>query len=279
MNFNWLILAVFAGLSSDVYNILNRVVLKKGSDPSSYAWLYEVTRIAVFVAILPFSFYFQFSLKNLALLLLLGFVEFVSVYVFMKMHAYVEVSISSVVAKLRLVWTPIVALLFLQEALTNSEYIGIFIIFLGLIITVSPKKIAFDKGMKYAILSSIVVPVISVLLKATSEFSSTSIQMIFMGLPSVFLFSVLTKNWKMRIIKNFQSNYFMIFVATLFNCSAMYFLVWAFKVGSVGKVATIYQSMSLVTVLAGIIFLKERDDGWKKIVGSIITVVGVLLLI
>ena len=272
-------LAVFAGLSSNVYNILSRIILRQDSDPISYAWLYEISRIVIFLFVLPFTFYFNLSLINILLLLLLGLVEFISVYVFMKMHAYVEISISSVIAKLRLVWTPILAFFFLREALSNFEYLGIVVIFLGLTITVSPKKLILDKGMKYALLSSMVVPVISVLLKKTSDFSSTPVQMIFMGMPSVLLFGTVSSNWKERVTKVFKKSYKKIFIATIFNCSAMYFLVWAFKEGSVGKVATIYQSMTLVSVMVGINFLKEKEDIWKKVIGSVVTIAGVLLLI
>ncbi len=278
-NYNWLLLSIFAGLSSDIYNFLNRKVLKNENDASSYAWWYEVTKVIIFIVALPFFYYFTVNLENILLLLILGLVEFISVYVFMKMHAYIEISISSIVAKLRLVWTPIIAFLILHEALKNSEYVGIFVIFLGLIITVSPRKIIFDKGIKFALLSSMIVPVISVLLKRTSDFSSTSIQMVFMGLPAVFLFPVITKNWKTRVINIYKKSFREIFIATIFNCSAMALLILAFKVGSVGKVASVYQSMTIISVIAGILLLKERENVAKKLIGAAVTTIGIMLLV
>lgn len=279
MDYKWLFFAVIAGLSSDIYNILNRKALKDWGDSSSYSWWYEITRVGVFLLALPFGFYFFFTFRNIFTLVILGLTEFISVYVFMKMHAYVEVSVSSVIAKLRLVWTPIAAFLFLGETLGILEYLGILIVFSGLIITVSPKKFILDRGIKFALLSSLVVPLISVLLKITSDFSSIPVQMIFMGLPSVFIFPAIVKGWENRIVQSFKTSYREIFIATIFNCSAMVFLIIAFKIGSVGKVATVYQSMTLFSVLAGIILLGEKRDVWKKFAGSIITLLGVYLLV
>ena len=279
MDYRWLVLAIIAGFSSDIYNILNRKALKEWGDSSSYSWWYELIRVLIFLIAIPFYFYFLFSLKNIFLLIVLGMTELISVYVFMKMHAYVEVSISSVVAKLRLVWTPIVALIFLAETLKTTEYVGIFTVFLGLVITVSPGKLAFDKGLKFALLSSLVVPILSVLLKQTSEFASIPVQMVFMGMPSVIIFPLIIKNWKPRIIQTYKKSFREIFIATVFNCSAMVFLVMAFKAGSVGKVAAVYQSMTLISVLVGIFWLGEKQDIWRKVAGSIVTLVGVYLLI
>jgi len=57
-----------------------------------------------------------------------------------------------------------------------------------------------------------------------------------------------------------------------------YVFVFALQRGNVSVVNGIYQGMLLVSVLTGILFLRERENIGKKIVGTIATLIGVLLL-
>lgn len=58
------------------------------------------------------------------------------------------------------------------------------------------------------------------------------------------------------------------------NTLAMY----ALRIGDVSKVTAIYQAMMIVSILAGIVLLGERQDAKKKIVGALITILGVIIL-
>src|SRR5581483_4634314 len=88
-----------------------------------------------------------------------GIAEFCSIYTFVKMHSFAHLSISTIISRTLLIWVPILALLFLQEKIVISEYLGIGVIFFGLSLASSPKKIFLDRGLKFAYLFAFVTAV------------------------------------------------------------------------------------------------------------------------
>ena len=41
----WLVIAIAAGLSSNLFNFLSRYYLKEGHDPTAFGWILEVIRM------------------------------------------------------------------------------------------------------------------------------------------------------------------------------------------------------------------------------------------
>jgi hypothetical protein len=87
MLINWYALAIAGGLCSNAFNIVNRVTLKKNKDSTAFAWWFESFRLVIFAILSLFDFYLILNLKNIFLLLSLGFTELVAIYFFMKMHS------------------------------------------------------------------------------------------------------------------------------------------------------------------------------------------------
>lgn len=279
MEYNWLIFAILAGIFSQLFNFLNRYVLKDGDDPMSLGWLAEFARFAVYLLFLPYNFHYDNLFNTFMLLIGLGVINVISVFVFFKMHSFADLSISSIVSRTRLMWVPLIAFFFLGEVLSVNQYIGIAILFTGLSVTVSPHKIFADKGVMYSFLTSIVVAFISVLMKALSPVASTSLIMVFMALPTVILLPLVMNNSINRIKNGLKKNLLLKLLAAGANLLAMFLTLLALKQGGpVSIVSGIYQAMMIISVLAGIIFLNERKDIRKKIIGSVITVVGIILL-
>ena len=275
----WLLFAIFAGIFSTSFNYINRNFLKDNQDTTSYAWLFELTRTLLFVPIIILEIPFKVVSFSAIYLLLLGVVEFFSVYVFMKMHAHTHLSISTIVTRLRLVWVPILAYIFLREQLSEKDYLGIVIIFLGQSVIVSPRKFMIDKGIRLAFYSSFATAALALVMKKASELFPTAVITASMGIPTLLGYPFFMKDWRCRISSLWKKNRIPIIIATIFNALAMYFLIWALKLGGVSKVTAIYQSSLLFGVIVGIISLKEKDNIGKKIVGGVITVLGILLLI
>jgi len=52
---DWFVLAILAGISSNIFNTLNRYLLKDGQDGTAYAWGIEFMRLIFFgiLAIFP----------------------------------------------------------------------------------------------------------------------------------------------------------------------------------------------------------------------------------
>ena len=67
-------------------------------------------------------------------------------------------------------------------------------------------------------------------------------------------------------------------LAVAANFISVYLFIIALSIGETGKVTALYQGLMVVSVLAGIIFLNERRDITKKLIGTAVTLVGVFLL-
>lgn len=275
----WFLLALFAGIFSTAFNFINRNFLKDNRDATSYAWLFELTRTILFTPLIVFELPVKHSYYSVLVLLLLGFVEYFSVYVFMKMHAYTHLSVSTIITRLRLVWVPVLAYMFLGEHLLLRDYLGVGIIFLGQSLIVSPRKFIFDKGMRFAFFSSVATAALALVMKKASDLFPTAIITATMGIPTIVGYPFFMKNCRLRIWSLWKKNYKAIVIATIFNALAMYFLIWSLKLGDVSKVTAIYQSSLLFGVVTGIVLLNEKEDVAKKIVGGLVTVLGILLLI
>lgn len=275
---NWISLAILAGFFSNLFNFGNRYVLRGGDDATAYAWLVGTIRYFCFLFLAVITKTVIPETASWSLLALLGIVEVLSAYVFMKMHAASHLSISSLIIRTRLVWVPLIAFLFLGEKLLPREYVGVFILFFGLTVAISPHKLVYDRGVKLAYLSGFIIGILTVIMKAAATVTSTPVVVMAMSLPTVILFPLLMKSPTVRLTSVFTHNGGVKILAAMSNVVSMFFYTFALKLGPVSKVTAIYQGMLVVSVLAGIVVLGEREDVVKKLIGSAGVMVGALLL-
>lgn len=276
---NWIIFAIFGGLFSSIFNYGFRNLLKNGGDSTSLAWLFETFRVLILLVVLPFDFFVNFNSLTLFLLLLIGLIEFVSIYYYSKMHKENHLSISTIIVRLRVVWIPILAFFLIGESLSLISYIGIVVVFAGLSFVSSPKQLFYDRGVLISFVCSIITAVLIILVKLLSTNASPILITFSMSLPSVFLFPLLVKNWKKRVILFYKDNRFGSFAIAFASVVTMYLQIIALSLGPAGKVSGIFQGMSIVAVLAGIFILGEKEKVWQKVIGSTIVIVGAYLLI
>ncbi len=275
---NWVIIAVLAGVFSNLGSFFFRYLLKDGDDSTAYAWFYELMRLCIFSFIALFSFKLSVDIRSLTMLVILGILEFLAIFFMMKMHAFSHLSVSTIVLRTRLIWIPIIAFFLFHESLSLLEYSGIAILFFGLSIVTSPRKWLVDKGTTFAFIAAFATALVNIALKETSLVASISVAMVFMALPSVILFPLFMKNARKRIKTSLKTNFKLKFLSGIINAAAIYLLALAISFGSVSKVSAIYQGMMIVAVIAGIFILKEKENALRKIIGSVITILGVLLL-
>lgn len=276
---DWLILTILGGLASTVFNIFNRAALKTNGDSSVYGWWFELLRMLIFIGLFMLHPVFPTDLLSYFWLFALGMVELVSIYFFMKAHQLTELSLSTIVIRLRLIWTPLFAYFLLGEHLQVSEYIGIFIVLVGVVIAISPNTLKIDRGVVITLISSFVLTVLSIIQKKTALIASPSLVMIAMSLPSVFILPLLIKNAKKRLSSIQKTSFMQNLIGTFFNVISMYCIISALRFESTSKVNTIFQSMMVVSLFFGIVFFHERKQVWQKILGTMITICGLFFLI
>lgn len=177
-----------------------------------------------------------------------------------------------------MIWATVFGVVFLGEVLHPINYLGIIILFLGLSIVVAPKKFFVDRGVKYAVLFSLEVAIFSILLKAAVKDVSLPVVILGNAIPAMFVFLFLIKSKKASIASFLRNKFKEKVLFSITNFLAFTGFITAIQHGPVGIVTGIYQGMVVFGVLAGIIFLKERENIVRKIIGSIITVIGIFLL-
>ena len=195
------------------------------------------------------------------------------------MHKFSHLSISTIISRTRLIWIPIIVFVVFAEKLKLTEYLGIAVLFLGLSIVVSPHKLFIDKGAIYANLAAFAIAINTIIFKLAIPYASSSLILVAFSLPSVILFPILMKNAKKRIFTESKKNLPIKLIRIFGNVASSYLLVWALQGGDVSRVNAIYQGMLIFSVLAGIIVLKERKDILRKLLGTAVTIIGVVLLI
>ncbi len=273
----WVILAIIGGLSSNLFNFLSRYVLRENDDATSWAWFYETMRLPVFLLISLFDYKLNLTAYSAFLLVALGITEGISVYLYMKMHQYSDLSISTIISRTRLIWIPLIGFIFIGEKLMPIEYFGIILLFAGVATTMAPHKLFVDKGAIYANLAAVVIAVNVILLKLASSYASASIILFCYSVPAALFFPIIMRNAKKRLMTSAGKNFFPKVVAMFASVGAGYFLVLALQTGEVSKVNGIYQGMMVTGVVAGIILLKERKDILRKLLGTALAIIGILM--
>lgn len=279
MNYSWLLLASGGGLSSSAFNYLNRYTLKDGGDSSCAAWWFELLRVFIFLPLLFFDYAIIVSYKTLVIAILLGVVEFMSIYLHMKMHRLNELSISSVIQRLKFAWVPIIAFLLLGEKLSMLNYTGMVIIFIGLTVVVPIRKLGSSQAIKIAVLTSLVQSILAVIMKIASDYLSTPAIPIVMGLPSLILFPALVSDFKRRSKNFWKANTTPLVGMAIMSVASLYLFVTALRIGDTSRVTGVYYAMMFTSVLAGIFLLKEKENVYRKIFGSLIILSGIYFLI
>lgn len=275
---SWIILSFLAGLCSNTFAFLNRYLLKDKDDPIVYAWYFETLRFTIFCVLAIFDFRIVLNPKSLILFMLLGLTEWISMYFYMRMHSYTHLSISSLLSRTRLIWIAILAFILVGEKLKLTEYIGIVILFFGLSIAVAPNKLVTDKGARYASIAAFVIALNVVIIKLALPYASNAVVNAITSLPSIFLFPLFMKDAKNKIPRMMRTNLHIKSFAILVNALGLFLFTIAIRMSDSSKVSGIYNGMLVLSVLAGIIFLKERDKIGKKLIGTAVTIIGVLLL-
>jgi len=190
----------------------------------------------------------------------------------------VEAGVSSLVNNIYTPITILLATIFLHESLTMMQIIGTCLLLIGMVIVSKKHRIGrfkFDKYFLMVALSGIMLGMSltaeRALQKITGFTTGTMIsrwsQCIFLGIATL-------------IMQN-KSPYSKKDIAITGGLRFMQSLSWViliFVVGNLSIVSAITTFKIVVVFVAAAIFLHEREDLPRKILGSIIAVIGLLFM-
>jgi len=281
---SWQLLTGLTIIFTSVATSLQKVLMKdEKTDPATSAIFYQIIMM-FFIGLLMFlTRQVNFTgidrvIPNLLIMTLLigGFYLFI-----FKALKLIDVSEFIVILSLRPLFTIITSTLFLNEGLNIKQFIGVIAILISVILVSLHKiKLGFGKGELYALLAA-----------ACLGFANTNDRYVLLSisllpyillsaiLPAVFL--TVTNIKKLPLIKSFFEFSVlkkMLFMA-VFQFASTLTLLKAFQIGNnSSQISSLTEINVVLTVLIGIVLLREHENIYRKLLGSGISLVGLLLL-
>jgi drug/metabolite transporter (DMT)-like permease len=205
-----------------------------------------------------------------------GAASYISLYTAQK---HVEAGISSLIIN---IYTPITILLatfFLNEKLTLLQIVGTAFLLFGMVI-VSRKhrigKFTFDRYFLLTLFSGIMLAFVLVAERALVKTTGFSAGIMFSWWSTCLFMGIATL---ITHNKNAYSKKDIIITGVLRFFQNLSWAMLVFIVGNLSIVSSITTFKVMLMFIAGALFLNEREDLPRKIIGSIIAVVGLLLMI
>lgn len=196
----------------------------------------------------------------------------------------ISVSKFSIIETLNPVLSIILALVFLGETLLSYQFLGMFLILASVFVVVYDKETKFSrfsKGEMFAFLCSA--------LAAVALINDKGIYLVMPLTPTLAimfivpgLLGVLARPKELKklpiVIKNKQIVLQLLTMGFLWSISAIAYYKAVVLSNSLSLVVAISQLSVILTVLIGLIFLKETKNWQIKIAASIVSCVGLVLM-
>lgn len=191
---------------------------------------------------------------------------------------HLDAGVTSLVSNIYTPVTIVLSSFFLHEGLTPLQIAGTFLLLIAVVIVSKKHRIgrfSFDKYFLYMVLSGILLGVLLVAERALQNMTGFSAgTMLSWGAQTLFL-GLLTLFTKSR---HTYTNKEVIGYGFVRFLSATSWVVLVYAVGNLSLVSSITTFKIVVVFIAAALFLHEREDLGRKILGSVIALVGLLLM-
>ena len=261
-----------------------RFVIKKknaqGVEQISFA--FQVMAILVFASVVMQFFSPLYFSGNKVYLILLSMVCGVCGmgYFILNFSAqkHVDAGVSNVIVNIYTPITIILAFLFLGEGLTNTQILGTLLLMVSMFLVSKKHRLGafrFDKYFWLMVLSGVSMGILLVaeraLQKQTGLTGATMLswgaQCFFLGLATLYFKS-----------KHPYTNSEVLTTGILQVGSSMSYVVLLYIVGNLSLVSSITTFKIVAVFIGAALLLHEREDLPRKILGSVIAVIGLLLM-
>lgn len=285
----WQIFIIAFILFGSFSSLLARLIMKEDkSDPIAYAIAHQIL-----VAILVFSYALFDGIKIPDLIPLIPYVIAMTLLYgignILRFKALKEIEVSefTIINQTSAIWTIITATLFLGAAFSLNNWIGAVLIILSAVLVSWNPKIGkklreFNKGEILALAGAAFYGFAfandSILI---DHFDSVptylAIAFLLPGLLTWIIYPGHTRNMKLFLERKAFLR-LLLFSLLYALTSVSLFLAYKYQ-GNIAQIAVLGKTTIIVTVILGILILKERSRLWAKFIGTILSVVGVILLI
>lgn len=256
----------------------------KGDKTDSYAYTIVFQSLLGILSI-PIALVHGFYLPNLNILSLFFVLAAIfwgaaTLFIFKAMQR-LEASEVTILTTTGVIVTILISVIFLHETFGYQKVIGTVITFIAVFMVANLHKgFKFNKGIVFALLATTCAGIAIVLDGINVKHYDVISYSIIIDILIVLMFLTLRPNalnkWRQYVKPNFLKK-----MLPLGIFSAMQGFAYLFALqtpGVTAQVGAIRQSSVILTVILAMIFLKERDNIFKKAVAAILVTVGVMLL-
>lgn len=279
----WLYFSLGTAIGYTCLNILSRTVSVKSKNPRALSIAFNTVSIlmAIILFLLTGSYKnFSFPIEREAWIYFFIAVFFYGAFERLRFYAskYLDASVYSIISTITIVMAFIFSLFLYREVLTLAKLIGFIFILLAIFLISEKKKSKVSaKGLFYGIATSVCIGIAMSLDKKGATFFSPNVYnlLVWIG-PFIILWFPGIKITEVK--QQFQKFSWKIVLLSFFNFVAYFLGLKAFVLAEATKVIPVMQLSTIMTVIAGIFILNEKNNLFKKIIAGIIAVIGVFLL-
>lgn len=272
-----------ATISFSVARLIQRSLLRDGKhDPITYSVFFQ---LIVPLIILPISLFSNFVIPPLSViwpqLILMTVLYGTASVLFYLSIKQTQISEVMVISATGPIWTTVTSVLFLGDKISYLRVLGVVFAVAGVAFVFYRKqRFMFHKGHLYAFLSILFFGIgltnDSFLLR---YFDPTFYSFLYYFLPGLFIALIFPKkvlDIKAYIIKNSSLR---LFIPALLAAAGSLLVNSSFQIGALASQAGVMmQLIPIFTIALGAIFLNERENLFRKLIGGIVVVIGVLLI-
>ncbi len=283
---NWFLLTILSALFSACTKLLQRVlIVDQTRDPAALAFVFQFTVSLLFFIFSIATGTFEIpdlssQWMNVVVMALLYGVG--NIFTF-KAFQLAEASEVTIIFATSSIWSVLAAMLLLGEQPKTVQFFGVALIAFGVAITnIRKSKWQLNKGHIFGLLAALCFGVAFTYdaLLMNSYHSVSSYMVLAFGLPSLVVLLLSPKSIK-TVPVFLQPSVLpkLTLSATFYALSAITFFT-AYKMGGPASViAPVSQASIIFTVGLSYWLLKERDHTIAKILGTLVTFGGVLLML
>ena len=277
----WLVYALLAALLFAMFALLTRMISVSSTHPRAYSVIFGLSSAvcALFLFILePFSFK-PVSGVVLALTVLATICYGLSDRLLFTVSKSIEASLLTIIDKLTPVVTFVASLIFLGESFTLKKLVAVVFILLGnLLVVYKSTVIKFDTPFFLALFVAACIGIgLTIDKRISIAYALPIYTLINFFVP--MLYNTFLPPLPFRIIaQQFKIAFWRVALLAAISVLGYYFVLKAFSLADASKVVPIMSSSTILVVLAGAIFLKERSHLGRKVIAGVCVCIGVVLL-
>jgi drug/metabolite transporter (DMT)-like permease len=196
----------------------------------------------------------------------------------MKAHNFAEVSVSAVASQTKTIYSLLLGVALLGEGIGLSKLLGVLLVFAGVTLSTVRGKLRLNKGVIFVLIAAVVGSVEVVFDKYALRFFPVAVFVFVISIVPVLLLLPFTEKSKERALRFLEGKNRNVFLTGFLAAVSYYTGMWAISLGEISKIIPVLQSFTAITVLGGIFLLREKGALWKKLLGAVLAITGVVLV-